>query len=291
MIRLKRNKIFLISITILTLLLVIIVVGSKIFIDINRKVKKSTEALSENTSDEWKWESATKPEWGRLYLTADNNESGIYYTNEEVMKNQISFNPKTTPYYGEFIGLKSHRRFDGYYHFLSNPRPFSHDIYILSVGPLVNVNESNLYYAFIYWKAGEDNEMQSAIYKIDTENLTIEKVWTNKFTGFSGDYKGMVGLDSVLDDKYLLAHVSSCLDCGAAPYGKTIINISTGNDIYLEDITELDVNLDTNSFSYQKLYPVKEKCEPDELSWTYCDENGMKIIKKPGDQVFTQTLP
>lgn len=263
-----------------------------------------------DSTDEWKWESATKPEWGRLYLTADNNESGIYYTNEEVTKDLKGYSPGLNPYYGKFLGLESHRESNGYYHFLSNPRSFGHDIYIESVGPLVNViesddpidhdvsdksawplkymNESGLFYGFITWKTDDDEKLQRAVYEIDVKNLSIKKVWADRISKSPGRYGGQVALDSIMEDGFILATVSSCFDCDAEPYGKLIINISTGNDIYLENVTDLDVNLANGTFSYQKLFPVKEKCEPDELSWS---SDGMKIIKKPGDQVFTQTLP
>lgn len=248
-----------------------------------------SEFSEDTSSNDWEWESATKPELGRLYFTADQNEPGMYYTNEQIRKYWPSSDPGTKPYYGKFIGLNSLRTMDGFYHFLKDPKPFSHDIYVESIDQLVKESASEFAYGFLSWSMGENEQPENAIYKIDTQNLSIEKVWINSFTGKSGTKKGVARIDSVVEDMYLLLTVYSCWECEGEIYGKMIINLSTGEETYLTDVTDFDINFATRSFSFQRLSPVKEECEyPKSLR---CGVDGMMTVKKPTGQVFTQALP
>lgn len=247
------------------------------------------ESSEDTSSKEWVWETATKPELGRLYFTADQNEPGIYYTNEKIRSAHLGSNPGTKPYFGTFYGMVSLRNMEGFFHFLKDPKPFSHEIYIESINQLVKENSSEFVYGFLSGRIGENEQLENRIYKIDTQNLSIEKVWTNSFTGKSGTKRGVVRMDSVVEDKYLLLTVYSCWGCEGEIYGKMVINVSTGDEIYLIDVTDFDINLATRSFSFQKLLTFKEECEFPDSPW--CDANGMMTVKKPSGQVFKQTLP
>ena len=249
----------------------------------------SSESSEDTTPKDWEWESATKPEFGRLYFTADQNEQGIYYTNENVRKNWSSSDPGTKPYFGKFVGLDSLQTMKGFYHFLNDPKPFSHDIYVESIDQLVKGNTDEFAFGFLSWRIKENGRLENSIYKIDITNLNIDEVWTNRFTGMSGDSRGVVRIDGVIENRYLLATVYSCYDCEGEVYGKMIINVSTGSDIYLKDVTDFDVNLVANSFSFQKLFPEKEKCVFSDSAW--CDDDGMVMVKKPSGQIFTQAIP
>lgn len=82
--------------------------------------------------------------------------------------------------------------------------------------------------------------------------------------------------------------IGDCYACGGHTPTKTVIlNIATRNEKYMEGIGDIQFNLQSNTFTYKKLAPFKEPCEPS----LDCDNDGTKTVMKPSGQVFTEKLP
>lgn len=102
------------------------------------------------------------------------------------------------------------------------------------------------------------------------------------------DGKGWDDLEAVWADKYLVFTTWPCSECDARePAGKTIYNMFDKQEVFKKDIGNLKFNLDTDTFTYQKLSSFTEKCND---SNALCD-NGTWTTMKPSGQTYTETLP
>lgn len=122
--------------------------------------------------------------------------------------------------------------------------------------------------------------------KIDTDTLTSEII--RRDNKEYPEANGGTSLESVIDNKYIVFKLWSCSECdGGKEVGKVIYNMFDKQEIFKENVGNLQFNLGSNTFTYQKLYQTTEKCTDAD---PYCF-NGTKTVMKPSGQIYTETLP
>ena len=126
-----------------------------------------------------------------------------------------------------------------------------------------------------------------AIYQINPDINNISRIW--EFKVDAKKYPGAGGsiINNVIDDKYLIVDLVPCWGCESEPFANVLVNISTGNDKFFKPrIGNVHINTQNNVFTYQKLSPFQESCEPG----VGCN-NGLSTVYKPSGQTFTEQLP
>jgi len=279
----KHVKLILLVIALLLLALVVLKVGAPKDLSMVRITPTPEQ------KDQWDWASATKPEWGRLYLTADKNESGIYYTNEHLVGTSKNSSRELGPYTGIFIGFDSDRVDTGLFHFLKDPTPITHDMYVNSIDQLIASPSNNFVYLLLNSSAEVGLTPEVALYRVDLGDLSTQKMWTSTFANGTREREGVVRIDDVVGDKYIVLTVYSCFECEGGIEGELIVNAESGFEKYIADVFELSVDLDSETLSYLKLQLVKADCDSNNNPW--CSEDGTVEVKQPSGEVVTEPLP
>ncbi len=161
-----------------------------------------------------------------------------------------------------------------------------------------NENKSKLYVSI------EESALYQREYKILqidllTNNYTIlwfHKVIDGKATDAYDSYTGSVYIDQIINDSYIVFSLWMCTGCTPPPDRVSIIlNVNTFEEKYLGLVGNIQVDIDTNSFTYQNLTPFEESCEGCFGPCYGCmtDEDGVfkKTVLIPSGAVITKTLP
>lgn len=144
---------------------------------------------------------------------------------------------------------------------------------------MLETKTSNLY---------PDN-LTNHIYGINLSNLISNDLWSHDLS--PNKYKGASGaayVKAVSDDNnYLVLSVFGCYACEGSEVGELVLNNQTKNEKYYEKIGNVQFNPSEGTFTYQKLAPFKEPCDPS----PGCDSDNTRTVYKPSGQVFTEKLP
>lgn len=151
----------------------------------------------------------------------------------------------------------------------------------------LNQNKSKLYINIS--KAGdralEYPNIDNFLYVVDLNTFENKIIWENAVG--SGKYEkgnGTAYVSGVINDKYVIMDILSCYGCEPSVAGNIILNIDSGNEIYVKDARITSTNPGTSTFSYQISDRVNEKC-PDSRDED-CDTQGNKA-----GVVLTGNLP
>lgn len=153
---------------------------------------------------------------------------------------------------------------------------------------LMNSNYAYVSINVIQDRSDQVSNSSNQILKIDLNNLSAVSIWSNQIG--STKYKnagGVVRIENNFENKYLVGSIGDCYWCEGREAGKIVLNIATERDWYKEDVGPIKIDLNNKTFSYQKLSPFKEKCDPG----PYCDEDGTQTVMKPSGQTYTEALP
>lgn len=234
----------------------------------------------------------TVPEKNTLYLGTYNGTDAIFLTDEEKQK---YFDPGAVPKTSQYIGELQTAGGVGYTPFdfkkLQGPKKiFSSSQKIHSVNSFkLNNSKSVAYVALNYGNEvnGQYPGITNKIIQIKLGSLVSNEVWSNEVGSnkYEGG-KGVAYIETVTEDKFLTFWVGSCYACEGGPAGTVILNISTKKENYFRDIGNIQFNITSNTFSYQKLVPFQESCDPSPS----CD-NGQRTVMKPSGQSYTENLP
>lgn len=234
----------------------------------------------------------TVPEKNTLYLGTYNGTDAIFLTDEEKQKYfDPSAVPKTSPYIGELqmVGGGGYTPFD--FKKLQNPKKmFSSSKKIHSINSFkLNNSKSVAYVALNYGNEvnGQYPGLTNKIVQIKLGSLISSEIWSNEVGSnkYEGG-KGVVYVETTTEDKFLTFWIASCYACEGGPAGTVILNIDTKKEKYFKDIGNIQFDVAGNTFSYQKLAPFQEPCDPS----PGCD-NGQRTVMKPAGQTFTEILP
>jgi len=234
----------------------------------------------------------TVPEKNTLYLGTYNASDAIFLTDEEKQKYfDPGAVPKTSPYIGELqmSGGGGYTPFD--FKKLQNPkRIFSSTQKIHSVNSFkLNNSKSMAYVALNYGSEvnGQYPGLTNKIVQIKLDTRSSNEIWSNEVGSnkYEGG-KGVAYVENVFEDKFLTFWIGSCYACEGGPAGSVVFNINTKKEKYFKDIGNIQFNIPNNTFSYQKLAPFQEPCDPS----PGCD-NGQRTVMKPSGQIYTENLP
>lgn len=233
------------------------------------------------------------PQENALYLADYQGEKVIFYTNKSLQR----YYPvdETPPPYNPYLGMMAVSKGGGYsafnYKKLENPKKIYAEAnkIIIDLTFKLNTKGSFLYAGILTnTKSGINNDDIQHIYKINLTTLVNKEIWSHEVG--SNNYpeaKGIASISQVSDDKYLVLSLGSCYGCEPSLAGYLMVNMETGQEKYLQDIGDIQVNSKNNSFTYKKLLPFQESCESTSPG---CD-NGLMIVQRPSGSIITATLP
>lgn len=231
------------------------------------------------------------PQENSLYFGSYQDKDVLFITDKEKQVYYEGGEQKTSVYIGELatIGGGGYKPFD--FKKLSSPKRILTNSTkpIFSINSfIVNKSKTIVYVSVNYTKAGSQYpDMLNSVLQINTNGSSAKEIWSNDIG--SNKYskgKGATYLEQVANDKYITFNIADCYACSGSPVGTIILNITTKNEKYFEMIGDVQLNLETNTFSYKKLSPFQEQCEPS----PGCD-NGQRTVMKTAGQTLTDNLP
>lgn len=220
--------------------------------------------------------SGSAPVKNALYLAKYNGKQGIFSTDSsggDYYKGRILYADGA-----DFVSYKD----------LQNP------VKILDDG--AEVQNFEIHGDLIYVALFESNDsdvypmFDEIVYKITIGKEDKTEVWRNQ-VGVKR-YTGSMGwglIDEAQNGNFLIMSMISCYACEGGEVGKLVINMKTRKEKYLEDIGNIKIYEDNNSFTYQKNAPFIEKCPA--TGDPRCDEKGELTMYKPTGETFTEPLP
>lgn len=234
------------------------------------------------------------PQENVLYFDTYEGVEAIFFTNKQEQK---YFEPgaieKTSPYIGSLLNANGvgTKPFD--YKKLTNPRRITLNItsQIQAIDSLKLNNAKTMLYVSINLEEKTSSQypdnLVNRVYQISLNNLSSKEIWSNEVGSNKYAGKGVAYIDQIVEDKFVSMKLGGCYACGGHTPTKTILmNIATKNEKYLDKVGDIQFNLKDNTFSYRKLSPVQEPCEPS----PGCN-NGQRTVMKPSGQVYTEQLP
>jgi len=232
------------------------------------------------------------PQENALYLGDYEGKKAIFYTNKEEQTYYVNGpTPHASPYIGILklangVGITS---FD--YRKLENPQKIYTESNKIIIGVTFALNSKG---SFLYagvltnTKSGLNNDHIERMYKINLITLANEEIWlhevgSNKYP----EAKGRTVINQVTDDKYLVLMLLSCDGCESSLADILILNMATRQEKYIQGkIGDIQVNPNSNTFTYKKLAPFKKPC----IGSEFCD-SGQITVYKPSGQTLIETLP
>lgn len=234
------------------------------------------------------------PQANVLYLGIYEGMEAIFVTNSKLSEYFEGGVKKTSPSTGTLVKLEGGGLSPFDYKNLKNPKKLLalttnvQQINNLKLGEnkmfiylsiMLETKTSNLY---------PDN-LTNHIYRINLNNLTSDDLWSHDLS--PNKYKGASGAAYVkgfsTDNNYLVLSVFGCYACEGSEAGELVLNNQTKDEKYYEKIGNVQFNLSEGTFTYQKLAPFKEPCDPS----PGCDSDNTRTVYKPSGQVFTEKLP
>jgi len=217
----------------------------------------------------------------------------FFYTNKQESTYYEGGIPQVNLYYGAIVKINGNLNLSTHYDFrkLNNPKAIIENIPLYGLSSPI-ISSDKYVYVGISLKNDDPDKFipyRNQILQIDIDKKQSTPVWqqmvdNNTYEGAGGE----VIIDNTYNDRYLVLTIYDCTACEGSPVGKIVVNIDTKKEVYKKQISDVKVDLLTNSFSYQKLSAFKEKCDPPE---DYGCDNGYRTVMKPSGQVYTEALP
>lgn len=234
------------------------------------------------------------PQANVLYLGTYQGAEAIFVTNSKLSEYFEAGVKKTSPSIGTLKKIDGSGLTPFDYKNLQDPKKVlmlssnvqqinnlksSEDKTFIYLSIMLETKTSNLY---------PDN-LTNHIYRINLKDLTSDDLWSHDMS--PNKYKGAAGAAYVKgfskDNNYLVLSVFGCYACEGSEAGELVLNNQTKNEKYFEKIGNVQFNLSDGTFTYQKLAPFKEPCDPS----PGCDSDNTRTVYKPSGQVFTEKLP
>lgn len=234
------------------------------------------------------------PQANVLYLGTYESGEAIFVTNSKLSEYFEAGVKKTNPSIGTLqkIDGSGLRPFD--YKNLKNPKKvLTLSSNVKQINNLKSSEDKGFIYLSIMLETKTSNpypdNLTNHIYRINLNNLTADDIWShdmspNKYPG-AGGAAYVKGFSA--DNNYLVLSLFGCYACEGSEVGELVLNNKTKNEKYYEKIGNVQFNLSDGTFTYQKLAPFKEPCDPS----PGCDSDNTRIVYKPSGQVFTEKLP
>jgi hypothetical protein len=150
---------------------------------------------------------------------------------------------------------------------------------------IFNKNKNTIYLTFNHhvYDTTVPHNPSTEIIGVDLNNHTDSVVW--KSTGLNLTPNGPVFLTGIYSDMYISAIRAGCYACGGSAGGLLLVNLLSGKYTQIADnIGNMQVDLNKNSFSYQKKISVCKLTNS-------CDPTDPYPDTKPYGKVFTEKLP
>lgn len=232
------------------------------------------------------------PQENSIYFGTYQGKDALFITDKEKQVFYEGGTPRTSPYIGELATAEGgwNEPFD--YKNLINPIKIlsSSAKPISSINSLITNNSKSFIYASVNYKkeGSQYPDMLNSILQIKTDGSSVKEIWSNDLDSSSKYPKagGATYLEKVANDKYVTFWIADCYACSGSPVGTIVLNITSKGEKYYEMIGDVQLNLEANTWSYRKLSPFQEACEPSPS----CD-NGQRTVMKPAGQVYTENLP
>lgn len=226
-------------------------------------------------------EQISAPEANTLYLGTYNGKEAVFLLTEQKANSNIGW--LQTSKSGADTAFDFNK--------LQNPKKiFSGNKKIHSINSFVLNQPKTVAYVVVNYGVdmnGSQPGLTNAIIQTRLDTMSTNEIWSNEIG--SKKYEGAGGtayLDTVAEDKFLTFWIASCYACEGGPAGTVILNITTKKEKYFRDIGNIQFDIAGNTFSYQKLAPFQEPCDPS----PGCD-NGQRTVMKPSGQSYTENLP
>lgn len=221
------------------------------------------------------------PETNTLYLGTYNGKEVVFLLTEQKANSNIGWLQTSESGADTAFDFKK----------LQNPKKiFSSSKKIHSINSFALNQSKTVAYVVVNYGVdlnGPQPGLTNTIIQTKLNTMTTSEIWSNEIG--SKKYEGGGGaayLDMVVGDKFLTFWIASCYACEGGPAGTVVLNINSKREKYFQDIGNIQFEIASNTFSYQKLAPFQEPCDPS----PGCD-NGQRTVMKPTGQIFTENLP
>ncbi|HET7090958.1 MAG TPA: hypothetical protein VFL17_20190 [Anaerolineae bacterium] len=140
------------------------------------------------------------------------------------------------------------------------------------------------------WYPGADgaHSFLNHVIEIDFDDLTSRILWTyqngdDRYPGFDG---GAL-IDEIVGHIVVLP-LFPCNACDAfTPHAIVLLNVTTGNELYLGTVGDIRIDVAGNVVSYRNLAESRVPCEPS----PGCDNDGLRLVYEPAGETLTAQLP
>lgn len=281
----------------LLLLIIIILIGLVVFLWRQKQTEPSTQQpATKATVGSGNYPNVQEPVTelptpNTIYQGKLNGQDGLFITNTKVQTYYDNGTERRSPYVGEFMffsgGGKDSLHFQG----VEGPKVL---LDLHDRNGTYHISSAYMDAQYIYLSIANSGNNQSDIDRVNRVNLDSEHIWS---FGYPIDYArespftkdGAITINNVVEDKYAILYIGSCGACDApGAHGTILLNMDTGNDQYLGEAENVQIDLSQNSVEYQKLSPAKQQCtEP----IPGCDNDGMQTVYNPSGPILTEKLP
>lgn len=132
---------------------------------------------------------------------------------------------------------------------------------------------------------------------IDRSTLAWREIWTNELydnTYTASDTAALIdqAVDPFDEDGqgFLVLRVAPCCDgVLSQPHVMLVVNVATGQEVFLGEVGNVNLDLIDQVVSYQKLGTQRLKCGPDRV--VGCDQDGYWTRYEPTGELLKQPLP
>ena len=149
--------------------------------------------------------------------------------------------------------------------------------------------DKSILYIFIdtFFEETLNYEVKQELYSISMSDFTKKLIWSHNIGNSKYPKMGPAQIAMIEEDKYIVLYLGICYGCEAfEPHGSLLINIDTGNEIYLGETGDFRFDLNKANVTYKQLKGFEEKCEPG-----YGCDSGVRTVYKPGGIEETTKLP
>lgn len=140
------------------------------------------------------------------------------------------------------------------------------------------------------WYPGADSAYSflNQVIEINLDDLTSRILWTyqngdDRYPGFDGG-----ALIDEIAGHIVVLRLFPCNACDAfTPHAIVLLNVATGNELYLGTVGDVQIEVAGNVVSYRNLAESRVPCEPS----PGCDNDGYRLVYEPAGEAPTAQLP
>jgi len=230
------------------------------------------------------------PEPNHLYLATVSGERVLFVTNVNF---QRSFDANgaviVDPSLGLMVNEDGEGRSPSGFHLLEQPRQVyvaQHDV--TSIDFKIDPTGYLMYVSLWYPGPDRAQSILNQVIAINLDDLTSRIVWIHqsgvgRFPGFDG---GAL-IDEIVGHIVVL-QLFDCVACDSfTPRAIVLLNGTTGNELYLGTVGDIQIDVAGNAVSYRKLRGSRVPCEPS----PGCDNDGLRLVYEPVGEMPTAQLP